>query len=323
MIIETVTAFSEASKKNAALFISAVPDVVTCNFSQSVRFLTNAKRKLDGLNISNSVGLYINVLLDDYELQLKAVEEVFGEKMHSVIKIGQIMNCKQIFSIHEALAYLKRLDFITCKIRQYKHMLPEESVENFISSCKEHFEAAQNLNISAKIMCTIDYASKGKINVDFSYAKVGLDLDFVRFWCGVVHKLSNDPRSSAFIMQSVANNKIYNNLLPMDRLYLGYYNTGWWRRTHLTSIEPGAFVEKVDEIPIGRVSGNCSKICQSCSSSADCCIGLCQMEFNNTLQFANSSSLHRRICKEPKTLCDNASSSVDDNMPPAYAIDVN
>jgi len=306
LLLDTVGQFENDSRTNNEFFISLVPDVIASSYFGIITILTNARDILSqslSPKYTRKVGLYLAILTDDYQIQLEAVNIVFGDKNSSQFRIGHILNCDRVFNNIKALNYLRRLDFITCTLSNNEGGPPEELVNNVVTICNNYSKAATNLKITANIMCAVEYASFGKERVTEDFARVRFQLDFLRFWCSLVKETSSASLRIRFVMKSVVDNEFYQRFLLVKHISWGFYHQGWWRRTRFMSTEPGAFVEKIDETPIRLISGKCAKLCEPCISSERCCIGTCEVDINVAVQFLNSSHEPPTICRQNQTLC--------------------
>jgi len=303
-----ITRVNENSETKMQLFLSGPPAEITNNVSQAMKLLTDTKNSVIELITSTNdtfVGLYLNFIFTDCNRQLEVVERVFGDKLSSLLPLGHFMNCDRYFVNRDFMQYLKRLDFITCNLEEGANVPPEDQAALYVSTCDKYRKVAQSLNLTAKIMCCIEYASKGG-----AYnGRIGLSLDFYRFWRQLTNLIKVNNTHAPLIMKGVVDVQNFRRF-PQPKRATDYYHTGWWRKTHTTSMKKGAFVEKIDEIPVGRISGKCSKICQACKNNNDCCFGTCLS--NSKLNFS-SAVKNEATCRKEETICPSPTDSISMN----------
>jgi len=303
-----VTRIQKDSKTNVKLFLSGPLGDINNNISKAINLLKESKHNSMELNsVVNDtvVGLYLNFMFTDYLRQLEVVEMVFGDKESSAIQIGHLLNCAKYFVNQDIMQYLQRLDFITCSLEEKENVPPEEQAAVYIASCEKYQKVAQSLNLTAKIMCSVEYASKGHVQS----GRVVLSLDFYRFWRQLANQVKANNTHAPLIMEATVDVQNFQHLSqPVSTT--GYYHTGWWRKTHAASVQPGAFIEKIDEIPFGRISGKCSKICQACNNDNECCFGTCLSHPDFTITSAANTET---ICRKEETICPSLEEGISRN----------
>jgi len=283
---------------------------MSTTISSSQYFIKKSIEYAEEINLINNglsvAGLYLNsILLKSFKSKLRAAETVFGLKDNSKFPIGELFDtgCLEAFSIPESedyLDYIRRLDFLACPI----HILPfvsdpEKRADLVVQKCVEIQETANSFHINATIRCIYEYTyTDPVINRAANVKDVGM---FQKFWCKLVHTVVG-KQYPKFIMRSAFDfNGYFDELWAIRKIPQYNSHSGWWRRTHSLSYDEGAFVEKVEEFHGGNAFPNCSKLCDVCKNTQDCCLGTCHFDADTNLRGYKADRL---ICRKADTLCD-------------------
>jgi len=261
------------------------------------RSLKTSIRKINLKRPKTILGLY----LFSAEKSLPVINKVFGQKGESDLPIGWDEFVSFLpFKNKDQLLFFQRMDFISFFLFPSLDIDPKDSANETTSLCSKLAEAASLLNISGEKLCFVYYPSTAlhyghdRKNNDTS---IGL-LNFKQFWCSIVNEVIKSNNQIPRIAMATAFDR--DDPYPTHFLKDG----GWWRRTHQTSYEPNAFVEKIEEIPDYEQSnmlGTCRKTCESCLTNDDCCVGPCEHPNSKRFHVFNNRS---KSCRYKDSLCD-------------------
>jgi len=277
-LAKAIAEFNRKSNRTIGFYVSTIYTNDAVNYTEMHYNLTHKILSDNNSNgKTNFLGIYLSDDFKSYEDRLETAVKVFGSKEASIFPIGYLIigNCSAKASDKRAREFFQILNFITCFTVPPWVSSPEETADKFLLTCKDVKRSLELMNITAELMFQVGFPSEGFVFIPALPIIQPSLSNFQRFWCRIWKLVKNKNMNKSSTLQFKI---IFNSAFDMELNFPQQsvpYHTGWWRRLSRSSFEPGAFVEKVDELP--ENNRTCEKLCTPCKIKLqDCCLGRCE-----------------------------------------------